>query len=300
MNTPLIVSHYWSWWNVSEKMYRNALAEFRDNGVERLILTHSLLPRLANEPEFRKFLLPLCSRIGIGFDGSHAPWGNAWDLNETDPDARKQMLRNQKLLIEMAGECGAGSLVIHIGDSACKSVDAPPVPELRELAVAALEELLPVAEKAGVIIAIENIIAPTDTVEELLEIFARVDSPYLGCCYDSGHENAMTATPGKRPDMLCEYIRDVLWHGNPRLQERILERLLPHVVCCHLHDNDGLSDAHALPGQGTIDWKEKISLLKRAPRLMSVQNEMNCLDRDISIRRMVEAYDALWGGLGIK
>jgi hypothetical protein len=33
-----------------------------------------------------------------------------------------------------------------------------------------------------------------------------------------------------------------------------------------------------------------------APRLMSVQNEMNCLDRDISIRRMVEAYDELWGG----
>ena len=125
-------------------------------------------------------------------------------------------------------------------------------------------------------VAIENIIAPTDTIGELLAIFERIDSPYLGCCYDSGHENVMTATPGKRPDMLCEYIRDTLWHGTPQLQERILERLTPHIVCCHLHDNDGLNDA--------------------SPRLMSVQNEMNCVGHEISVRRMVETCDALWRG----
>ena len=106
----------------------------------------------------------------------------------------------------------------------------------------------------------------------------------------------MTATPGKRPDMLCEYIRDTLWHGKPQLQERILERLTPHIVCCHLHDNDGLNDAHTLPGLGTIDWAEKIPLLRQSPRLMSVQNEMNCVGHEISVRRMVETCDALWRG----
>ncbi|MEI3001605.1 MAG: sugar phosphate isomerase/epimerase [Victivallis sp.] len=241
-------------------------------------------------------MLSLCSRFGMRFDGAHAPWGNAWDLNETDSDARKLMLRNQKRMIEAAGEAGAGSIVIHIGDSICKRADAPPVPVLRDLAVAALEELLPAAEKAGVTVAIENIIAPTDTIGELLAIFERIDSPYLGCCYDSGHENVMTATPGKRPDMLCEYIRDTLWHGKPQLQERILERLTPHIVCCHLHDNDGLNDAHTLPGLGTIDWAEKIPLLRQSPRLMSVQNEMNCVGHEISVRRMVETCDALWRG----
>lgn len=45
------------------------------------------------------------------------------------------------------------------------------MPVLRDLAVAALEELLPAAEKAGVTVAIENIIAPTDTIGELLAIF---------------------------------------------------------------------------------------------------------------------------------
>ncbi len=290
------ISHYWSWGAVPEKFYGNVMAEFRDNGVNRLILTHFLLPRFAEEPEFRKSVLSLCSRFGMRFDGAHAPWGNAWDLNETDSDARKLMLRNQKRMIEAAGEAGAGSIVIHIGDSICKRADAPPVPVLRDLAVAALEELLPAAEKAGVTVAIENIIAPTDTIGELLAIFERIDSPYLGCCYDSGHENVMTATPGKRPDMLCEYIRDTLWHGTPQLQERILERLTPHIVCCHLHDNDGLNDAHTLPGLGTIDWAEKIPLLRQSPRLMSVQNEMNCVGHEISVRRMVETCDALWRG----
>ena len=167
------ISHYWSWGAVPEKFYGNVMAEFRDNGVNRLILTHFLLPRFAEEPEFRKSVLSLCSRFGMRFDGAHAPWGNAWDLNETDSDARKLMLRNQKRMIEAAGEAGAGSIVIHIGDSICKRADAPPVPVLRDLAVAALEELLPAAEKAGVTVAIENIIAPTDTIGELLAIFER-------------------------------------------------------------------------------------------------------------------------------
>ncbi|MBS1369450.1 MAG: sugar phosphate isomerase/epimerase [Lentisphaeria bacterium] len=295
----LPVSHCFSWTAVSEKAWDSVFAEFRDNGAERLILVSSVASRLAEEPELKKRLRSLLDRHGMRFDGSHAPWGKAWDLNETDPDARKIMLCNQKRLIGEVGEFGVGNVVIHIGDSVCRRSDAPPVPVLRDLAVAALEELLPAAEKAGVVIAIENIIAPTDTVEELLAVFGRIDSPYLGCCYDSGHENVMTPAPGKRPEMLCDYIRDTLWHGAPRLQERILERLLPYIVCCHLHDNDGLNDAHALPGDGTVDWARTVSLLRRSPRLASVQNEMNCIGHGISIRRMVETYERLWKGEGI-
>lgn len=60
------ISHYWSWGAVPEKFYGNVMAEFRDNGVNRLILTHFLLPRFAEEPEFRKSVLSLCSRFGHG------------------------------------------------------------------------------------------------------------------------------------------------------------------------------------------------------------------------------------------
>jgi sugar phosphate isomerase/epimerase len=50
--------------------------------------------------------------------------------------------------------------------------------------------------------------------------------------------------------------------------------MLPEIVNCHLHDNDGSSDAHMTPGKGTIDWKKVISLLKRAPKLQAIQCEV--------------------------
>lgn len=97
------ISHYWSWGAVPEKFYGNVMAEFRDNGVNRLILTHFLLPRFAEEPGVPQIgAFALFPVRAWRFDGAHAPWGNAWDLNETDSDARKLMLRNQKRMIEAA------------------------------------------------------------------------------------------------------------------------------------------------------------------------------------------------------
>ena len=74
---------------------------------------------------------------------------------------------------------------------------------------------------------------------------------------------------------------------------RILEKLLPHIVTCHLHDNDGYGDGHQLPGTGSIDWKTLIPALKNCPRIVSMQNETSAGAHHISIAKLCRTFDAL-------
>ena len=50
--------------------------------------------------------------------------------------------------------------------------------------------------------------------------------------------------------------------------------MLPEIVNCHLHDNDGSTDAHRIPGNGTLNWNKVIPLLKSAPKLQVIQCEV--------------------------
>lgn len=93
------------------------------------------------------------------------------------------------------------------------------------------------AEKYGVYLALENSVY-ADHVRFLLD---SIDSPHLGFCWDSGHENAFT--PG----------------------ERYLAAYADRLFAMHLHDNDGVHDLHALPMTGTIDWKDAMNMLAKAP-----------------------------------
>ena len=65
-----------------------------------------------------------------------------------------------------------------------------------------------------------------------------IKSDYVGFCYDSGHENAFA------PD------------------EKYLERHGNRLFAMHLHDNYGEKDEHNIPFNGTVNWKEKMALLR--------------------------------------
>ena len=79
-------------------------------------------------------------------------------------------------------------------------------------------------------VAFENINSP----EYLYGTLQHFDDPYVGFCYDSGHEACHT--PG----------------------ERFLPKIGNRLFCTHLHDNDGKGDRHWLPFDGSIDF-ERIS-----------------------------------------
>jgi len=86
------------------------------------------------------------------------------------------------------------------------------------------------AERIGVTLALENVFEQgPDTIKKLLE---KISSPHFGFCFDTGHW---------------------LVFSKKRWQEW-LEALGTRLVEVHLHDNDGETDQHLPPGDGTFDF----------------------------------------------
>ena len=102
----------------------------------------------------------------------------------------------------------------------------------------AMDRFKRIAEAADhfqVRLALENSVFPGH-VHHVLD---SLDNPYLGFCFDSGHENAFA------PD--AQYLER---HGH-------------RLFAMHLHDNYGKEDEHNIPFDGTIDWEKKMRLIRK-------------------------------------
>lgn len=135
----------------------------------------------------------------------------------------------------------------------------PAVPRrLRDRLTQTLEQIVPIAQAVGVIIALENTFYPNppafsgmgtepvgpycrlnDDCALLSDYVKGWNHPNVQVCFDIGHANLFGHT----------VITD-------------LKLLTPHLALLHLHDNDGTSDQHVAPGLGTIPWKDVARHLK--------------------------------------
>lgn len=107
--------------------------------------------------------------------------------------------------------------------------------------VATLEELLPEAEKCGVVLMIENLPGDYNSAAQLGDLLDRV--PQLGLHLDIGHANLQV------PQNTTEEI--LAAHGHR----------LRHV---HLHDNKGgHADLHLPLGTGTVDVSASVRALRK-------------------------------------
>lgn len=164
----------------------------------------------------------------------HAPFcGLAMD----DADTRADGLRNLRQSIRVADRFGAVRVVVHPGR------DVPSVNRQRELAWLS-DGLRQAAEElpGGMMLAVETM-GPhslAGPVEELIAVIDRQDPARVGICFDSGHVHT---------------------GGDPAVVAR---QLSGRIVSVHLHDNSGDRDAHALPGQGSIDWPACLAALFHA------------------------------------
>ena len=155
--------------------------------------------------------------------------------------------------------------------------------------------MLPLAEDLKVTMCLENIFRPLNTVDDVLYYINKYPSEQLGACFDSGHANIME-NGMDIPDCVAhkafgDYGLAVAWEKN------VLDRMLPHIVNCHLHDNDASADQHLLPGKGNIDWGKLVPKLLTAPRLMCVQSEVIPLRKQQPIRPLCEKFEQLFGTL---
>lgn len=189
--------------------------------------------------EVRAFL----DKIGLPCNQAHAPfdikYGEKFDISTYN---YLIVVRS----IEAAAILGADSIIVH----------GIPVPEGQgidavEYNIKYYKSLQPVAEKAGIKIAVENLFTYTEfnryhkgflcTTRELCGIVKALASPTFIACFDLGH----AAITGTTPE---DFLNDA--------EKGIIKAV-------HIHDNDRVGDKHMLPYTGEMNWEAIMQAFKK-------------------------------------
>ncbi len=177
-------------------------------------------------------ILPQLLQRGIQILSVHAPYGEKNDLSSPEDKIRKLALAKLRRLITSLPSDQRLKIVIHASPPLKKEEYA----RRKEYFKSSLEDLLTLAEKFKVTLALENLPPGYlgDKAEDLKEILETFPSPYLGVCLDVGHAH------------LTEGI------------EEFFTILKEKIVTTHIHDNNGNEDLHLPPPYGTICWNKLI------------------------------------------
>jgi sugar phosphate isomerase/epimerase len=199
------------------------------------------------------------------------PSGDYFRLSSPNPDERKLAVQWTANTIQNAHDMEAGWVVLHCGAipgennrmlvdifnqygrnseelggrlSLAVEQRQHAVDPFIEALLFSLDRLLPMAERHGVTLALENRFHFHELpgYEDLERVLRRFEGAPLGYWHDTGHAHAL----------------EVLGVAS---QEEWLKRYAPHLQGFHLHDAQGLED-HLPPGDGEIDWSGVHSYLR--------------------------------------
>lgn len=169
---------------------------------------------------------------GLLIDNLHLPYNEPYKfLNSLwmRDEETKKAIDILKRCIDIASHNSIGTVVIHASSS-------KKPPEMSAAGLANFYDLAEYCRTKNIVMAIENI-KRIDYVEYLL---TNLPLPNVKFCFDIGHANAFTKN----------------------LYSHNWDFLLRHLHCVHLHDNDGKSDLHLIPGMGNIKWDFVVPKLK--------------------------------------
>ena len=159
-----------------------------------------------------------------------------WSLIDPSSEARAEAIQASIEGLHAAAALGAEGGVLHLGWQKDAWTD-----HSHGWAREAVAQLIPAAQAAGVDLLLENIISDGTRVQKLVDLLDELDPECsAGLCVDLGHAHV-------EGDVVEE-----------------LQAALPRLKHLHVHDNDGCSDAHLAPGQGTIPWPEVLQTLQDA------------------------------------
>ncbi len=289
---PVPVSYYLDYGQLTEKTRPFMLHEYASCGAEYISLGAPVLGGIMADPSLMFKLRKELKDEGLRFLDSHSVSFHAdYDLNCPDPVKRPHMMARHKLGLWIASELEVDTMAFHAGfDFALGKFS---MERQIDLVSSSLDELLPEAEKAGVIVCLENIWFAGCMPDVLLELKKRYDTPYCAFCYDSGHAHLVSSAAAKLPDAGARRDWSNSGYDEPLWEDDALEKMLPHVVNCHLHDNDGIIDRHLTPGLGTIQWEKIIPLLRKAPRLKVIHSEVPPVSAKQSVADICRAFHRL-------
>lgn len=184
---------------------------------------HEMDPRLPSAQELRE----MGRAAGVGFT-VHLPFVD-WNLASLVPEAQQLSLERTQRAIAFGAALGAHCGVLHTGLVPLR------LPIALEQGRKRLHQGLARLE-LGLPVALENLgLSPADLLEtpqELAEVLAA--HPNYGFCLDVGHALVQRGTGG---------------------MEEYYQQLGPRMIHLHLHDNDGSYDAHAVCGEGRVNWR---------------------------------------------
>lgn len=283
---------FWFQFSDNELARRMMLCDMAANGAEHIVLSENMISRIIRDPEWADNILKELEAFNMSFVDAHSPFGNSLDLNNPYPEDFAILALRHQLHIKIAAYLNIDTITMHVGNNHfCPEI---PLNVHIERMERLLDAILPTAEQCKVIVALENCWTPTNTADVLLQLKAKFPTDYLGFCYDSGHANIMDKGRYHGEGNATWYWRNAGMEILPVWDDQILEKMLPHIVSCHLHDNTGMGDRHDLPGTGNLDWDKIVRLLKTAPRLRSIQSEVAYSRHGIAMKPLVEKFKTLF------
>ncbi len=194
----------------------------------------------ADEAAVRK-LADALAEHGVAADTLHAPDQLIIAMSGLDQEARPAAVAQVKRIADVLKRIGGHILVSHCGgplhDETTRALQFAAGQE-------SLTEVAAFCRELDLQVAVENSL-PTrlrvgDTVAEVVEFVKGIGADNIGYCLDTSHANIGD---------------DAVAAVGP-----VAHRL----TTLHISDNDGKSDQHALPFQGTVDWKRFMAALRAA------------------------------------
>ena len=116
---------------------------------------------------------------------------------------------------------------------------------------------------------VENIQNELSTPEALLQLLRAGHFDDIGVCFDIGHAHLMEGVA------------------------QSFEKLKDRIRSTHVHDNAKDRDSHLWPGEGNIDWKEAVELLRTAPQVPPLLLEIESVEGQNVSANLVEAFGKL-------
>ena len=211
---------------------------------------------------------------GVPLNSVHAPlysdyeWGRTGsppvNVASTDRAQRIEAMDEIKRALELAEQIPFRFLIQHIGVS-----DEAFDERKFEAAMTSVEHLRAFAKPLGVRLLLENIPNDLCTPEKLVEFIHTSHFDDVGICFDVGHAHLMG---------------DI---------SQAFETLKPHIHSTHIHDNAKDKDTHLWPGNGSIDWKQFMELLRSAPHVPPLLLEIEGDEKVNPSEKMSEAFAKL-------
>ena len=211
---------------------------------------------------------------GIPLNSVHAPlfgdyeWGRTGsppvNVASTDRAGRVEAMDEIKRALEIAEQIPFRFLVQHLG-TPNESFDDRKF----EAAMTSIEHLRAFAKPLGVRILLENIPNELSTPEKLVEFIHTSHFDDIGICFDFGHAHIMSNVA------------------------EAFETAKPHIRSTHVHDNAKDRDSHLWPGEGTIQWREAMELLRSAPHVPPVLLEIEGDEKASPLEKIQSTFDKL-------